>query len=696
MVANEAGPSSLASAPSYAGPWTKLKPALHPLLQHHITSTLQFSQMTPVQSSVIPLFLSHRDVIVEAVTGSGKTLAYALPVLQMMLRKNEREEDRFRKGQVGALIVCPTRELAIQVYGVLNDFVKAQSPEETTLKEDQESEKSHLSLLSSALLAVGGSISSPSDDYKRLRELGSNIIVGTPGRVEELLKRPGVDVRELEVLILDEADRLLDLGFSQTLQTILQLLPKQRRTGLFSATMTDALGELARVGLRNPVRVVVKVESKSLKGMQQISEDRRMPASLQNQYLVCRAENKLIQLIRLLRREAYHSNQGVAVRKAIVYFSTCAQVNYFYKVLSKVKEMAGIKLYSLHGQQTPSRRTITYDAYVAATPMGAASSTEAVSVLFCTDVAARGLDLPNVDLVVQFDPPTDPKVFSHRCGRTARAGRLGRAVVFLNKGREEDYVDFLKIRKSPVRPYPYLISEEEAGLEPEEDLSKNQTDKGASQVTKSMRKIIKQDRELYELSVKAFVSFIKCYKKHEVNFVFREKDMDFAKIATCFALLRLPRMPEIDRWRKEHKEDSVKFDGEEFIDMDTFAYADKAREKQRLEVLEKRKAEKEEEAKSSDVPASKKKKMRGTLASETAWSLQKAKKERKEERKEKKAARRAYDRKQKEGGKEEEQPKAIEGEEEEDDWAEDERVAKKARKVKEGDEIFNDSHFDDL
>lgn len=669
---DDAGPSSLDAAPSYAGPWTKLKPPLDAALLGHVTNTLQFSQMTPVQSSVIPLFLSHRDVIVEAVTGSGKTLAYVLPVLQMIVQRNVTEENRLRKGQVGALIICPTRELAVQVHGVFDNFFKCQR----NCTEEGEACKT---ATSSALLVVGGSTFSPFDDYARFKEQGSDIIVGTPGRVEELLKRNNVDVKELEVLILDEADRLLDLGFSLTIQTILQQLPKQRRTGLFSATMTDALGELARVGLRNPVRIVVKVQSKSKAGKgSQLTGDRRTPASLQNFYLVCRAESKLHELIDLLRREAFHPDQGSHARKALVYFSTCAQVEYFYKVLSKVEQMKGITLYSLHGQQTSSRRTATFNSFVAALPMGSpTTSNEAASVLLCTDVAARGLDLPNVDLVVQFDPPTDPKVFSHRCGRTARAGRHGRAVVLLCKGREEEYVDFLKVRKSPVQPYLCLSDKEDAA-------------QGASRLTSNIKELIRQDRDLYESSVKAFVSFIKCYKKHEARFIFREQDLDFGKIASSFALLRLPRMPEIDRWRREHRVEADAYDGEDSINMDTFAYADKAREKQRLDGIEKRKTEPANDA--SEKKSSKgKKKMRGVVASETAWSHQKAQKDRKEERKEKKARKREFEKRQKE----EQNAKVddrVDQDDGADDWAQDEREAKKARKAA----VVTGTTFDDL
>ena len=169
-----------------------------------------------------------------------------------------------------------------------------------------------------------------------------------------------------------------------------------------------------------------------------------MPATLQSFSHIARPENKFAQLLRLLH---YEAERGA--HKCIVYFATCAQVNYFFSLLarqSKQKDRwtAGMQFFSLHGKQTTKRRTATFQAFTHANNKGggdvAGAADARLSVLLCTDVAARGLDLPDVDVVVQYDPPSDPKVFSHRCGRTARAGRSGRAIVMLHEGREEGYI----------------------------------------------------------------------------------------------------------------------------------------------------------------------------------------------------------------------------------------------------------------
>ncbi|KAK4048578.1 ATP-dependent rRNA helicase spb4 [Microbotryomycetes sp. JL221] len=519
----------LASAPSYAGLWSKLQPPLTPWIADTIRD-MGFEQMTPVQASTIPLLMQHKDTVVEAVTGSGKTLAYVVPVLEKLVKR----DSALAKSDIGAIVIAPTR------------FIDAQPS------------TSRSTPLPPPLLLIGGK--SLASDVQEFRNAGSDIIIATPGRLEEFLlgsssigsrkKRAESSMghgntKHLEILVLDEADRLLDLGFSPTLNRLLAHLPKQRRTGLFSATMTDGLTELVRVGLRNPVRVVVKVEAKG----SHAEANRRMPASLQNGYVVVAPDEKLSTLVRIIKQET-----SDRARKFIVYFATCACVDYFYKVVSELTALQDTSVHSLHGQMSPARRSATYSAFVELPE-------STTGVLLCTDVAARGLDLPDVDVVVQVDPPQDPKAFSHRCGRTARAGREGKAVVLLNRGREEEYVDFMRVRKLPLREMNYPVESQSTSAE------------SAKQITYETRQIVLRDRDLFEKGMKAFVSFVKSYSKHEASYIFRLKDLDLAAVARSFGLLKMPKMPEL-------KDRQLAFEPVD-INWDEFAYSDKARERQR-------------------------------------------------------------------------------------------------------------------
>jgi ATP-dependent RNA helicase DDX55/SPB4 len=305
-------------------------------------------------------------------------------------------------------------------------------------------------------------------------------------------------------------------------------------------------------------------------------------------------------LFRILKQEAFSdAEEGAGARKFIVYFSTCAGVDYFYKVhllltlmtsiradppplpqvLSALPSLAsaGFSLHSLHGQQAPNRRSSTYTSF-----MELPSTTP--GVLLCTDVAARGLDLPDVDVVIQVDPPVDPRVFSHRIGRTARAGRKGKAVVLLNKGREEGYVgafasfwpshsrrndgahrrplvDFLNVRKIPLQKLKYLSNDPESTLAKESEA-----------LLQEFRKAIAKDRDLHERvrnlpfvplpfcclppfvrsqGLKAFVSSIRSYTKHEASFLFRLQDVDLIGLAQSYGLLKLPKMPELKGKEKD-------------------------------------------------------------------------------------------------------------------------------------------------
>eukprot|EP00501_MAST-03F_sp_TOSAG23-6_P001772 GSMAST32.ASY1.ANO1.1850.1 assembled CDS len=454
---------------------------------------LGFTHMTPVQATTIPLFLTHKDVAVEACTGSGKTLAFVLPAIEILKR-------------LGVIIVSPTRELARQTYGVF---------------------KQVCSQLSATLMVGGTDIRS---SFHEVKENGAAVLIGTPGRLLDVLQRDEapISVKELEVLVLDEADVLLDLGFHQTVTDLLTILPKQRRTGLFSATQTKGVVALARAGLRNPTSAH--------------RSSQKTPSALQNFYINC-----------LLTQD---SN-----KKAIIFFSTCAAVDYFYRGLQSVMpELFGsVALYSLHGRMVPKRRSGTLDKFL--------QCSNRPAILMSTDVAARGLDVPDVDWIIQFDPPQDPDFFVHRVGRTARAGRNGKALVFLLH-KEMEYIPFLTTRKVPIVQW-------------KSKNSKNSKDLNDSE--KNTKTAIK-DRDLMEKGTRAFVSFVQSYKKHECRHI-----LNLGRLANAFALLRLPKMPELT---------GKKIDVSEFteceINIDTICYLDKIREKQRKLRLEKMIARKRE------------------------------------------------------------------------------------------------------
>lgn len=597
-----------------------------------------FETMTPVQSGAIPLFMKNKDVVVEAVTGSGKTLSFVVPILEKLLRR----EDPFKNHEIGAVIITPTRELAQQIHSVSELFVT-----------DHEREQDiRLGLF------IGGS-SSLAEDTTKFKTEKPRILIGTPGRLEELLTKSAqlVNTKELEVLVMDEADRLLDMGFSKQLSSIIAQLPKQRRTGLFSATMTDAISELVRAGLRNPVRIVVKVEDLANKGNVQ-----RTPSTLDIDYLVCDEDQKLLQMARILESELADQDGS---RKFIVYFATCAMVDYFYKVVSRLPNLKPFSFHSLHGQMDTKRRSATYTSFTELSPAIPA-------VLLCTDVASRGLDISDLDYVIQYDPPQDPKAFSHRCGRAGRAGRKGRATVILVRGREEVYVDFLKLRKIPLQRRSYILPDNQLfdnniqasdDTEDEKATSKEVQDDSLEQFIKYIRSIVKTDRDISDRAIKAFVSWARAYSKHEASYIFRIKDLNLSKLAMGFGLLKLPKMPEL----KAQKENNTFI--EEDMDWDAFKYTDKMREAKRLREL------KEYQDKlAQSKPAVQKKK------ANTAWSEKTDAKERKMVRKEKKQAKKEFLKKQ---AQEEIENKKRQLEEEKEDWeelAEEERMFKKVRK----------------
>jgi ATP-dependent RNA helicase DDX55/SPB4 len=374
------------------------------------------------------------------------------------------------------------------------------------------------------LLLLGGN-TSPAQDLRNFLEQSPNLLIGTPGRLNELLSSPHVhcSTDTFEALVLDEADRLLDLGFKETLTKIISRLPKQRRTGLFSASISDAVvGSLVRTGLRNPVKVVVKVRGEN--------EEKRTPASLDMAYQLATPAQRLIYIRRIL------SPQGAAIFpssqlsvKTIVYFSNCAAVDYYTSLFPAIlgDNASAYTIVPLHGKMNASMRQRNFSKYV---------NSNTASILLTTDLAARGLDIPEVDLVIQIDPPTDPKVFLHRCGRAGRAGRRGLAVLFLSPGREEGYIDFLDVRKTPV-----------TALALPGELTAPPSREEISAVVAAMRDIVLKDRALHEKGMKAFVSHVRAHSKHQTPSIFRVADIDWRDLAESYALLKMPRMPELKK-----------------------------------------------------------------------------------------------------------------------------------------------------
>lgn len=560
-------------------------------------SSMGFARMTPVQASTIPLFVGNKDVVVEAVTGSGKTLAFLIPVIEKLLRL----EEPIKKHHVGAIIISPTRELASQIHSVLVQLLGFHGPSAALLRPPDDDEETLQELDPKALrivsqLLLGGSTTTTAQDLSTFLKTSPNLLIATPGRLLELLSSPHAHCPQssFEVMVLDEADRLLDLGFKDDLQKILQRLPKQRRTGLFSASVSEAVDQLIRVGLRNPVRISVKVKSTSG------AVDKRTPASLQLRYLLMPPTHKLPALRQLLEK------LEPTPQKTIVYIATCYSVEYFQHILPTL--LPDFTIVPLHGKQQPTVRRKNFTKFVdSLTP----------TILLTTDVAARGLDIPQVDLVVQLDPPTDPKAFIHRCGRAGRAGRKGLAVTMVTPGGEEDYIHFLSVRQTPVEPL----------AEPEIAISEGQ----AEDIREKIREIVLQDRALHDKAQRGFVSWVRAYSKHQASSIFRVKDLAWEELGKAWGLLKMPVMPELKMWEGD-KSLGINVDWEEY------GYKDKVREKQRREQLNAKKEGKGDERKD----AVKARKTEGE-----AWSQQKEAKATREVRRDKRKAKRELEREKK-------------------------------------------------
>ena len=318
--------------------FSALTPALRPE-SLEVLASQGFQRATPVQAAAIGLLAGNKDVSVEACTGSGKTLAFVLPLVEILARASR--EQAFRKHHVGAVVVSPTRELAKQIFDVAAPFMAT------------------LDGMAPPMLLVGGT--DVNEDVRAFASAGAAALIGTPGRLDDVMLRSAAfEAKRCELLVLDEADRLLSMGFARAINAIIGRLPKQRRTGLFSATQTDEVEELARAGLRNPVRVTVRdaaaqaaANAARASGLpaNSAAAQGKLPAQLKLLYKVCKIDERLWRL-----REFLKENRD---KKTIVYFLTCACVDYFATAMcdgAPASPGHGVNMVALHGKMKQSQR----------------------------------------------------------------------------------------------------------------------------------------------------------------------------------------------------------------------------------------------------------------------------------------------------------------------------------------------------
>jgi ATP-dependent RNA helicase DeaD len=332
-------------------------------------AALGFTTASPIQAAAIPPLLQGRDVIGQSETGSGKTAAFCIPAI-------ERVDPAKRSTQV--LILAPTRELVTQITAEVQKLARFSRGIQT------------------AAIYGGASYERQFADLKR----GSQIVVGTPGRLVDHLERKTLRIDQLQMLILDESDRMLDMGFRDDIEKMLGAVPDERQTVFFSATLSTAIETLVRQHSRDPLRIAIARQKKS-------------PAATVEQ-LFCEVRHPLKQeaLVRILD---YHR-----VRSGLVFCNTQQMVEELADILGS----HGFSSERLHGGMPQAQRTRVMDGF----------KRGAFSVLVATDVAARGIDVNDLELVVNYDLPFDPEDYVHRIGRTGRAGRGGRAVTLVSGG----------------------------------------------------------------------------------------------------------------------------------------------------------------------------------------------------------------------------------------------------------------------
>ena len=354
---------------------------------------------TPIQEEAIPLILSGRDLLGCAQTGTGKTAAFAIPTLQLLEEENlSSAEPR----NIRALILTPTRELALQIYECFCTYGKY-----TKLK--------------SSVIYGGVSQIPQAETLQR----GVDILVATPGRLNDLMKQRLVNLKHIKIFILDEADRMLDMGFINDVNKIIAKMPVKKQTLLFSATIPPAIARMSSTMLNNPAKIEIKPVSS--------------PINIIEQYVYCvDKENKKDLLLHILKDEAIVS--------ALVFSRTKHGADRIVQQLAK----ANVTAQAIHGDKSQGARQHALNNF----------KNKTLRVLIATDIAARGIDINELSHVINFDLPKDTETYVHRIGRTGRAGLGGVAISFCDfdeKDMLKEIESFIKRRITPIKDHPYPI-----------------------------------------------------------------------------------------------------------------------------------------------------------------------------------------------------------------------------------------------
>ncbi|OWP02168.1 hypothetical protein B2J93_3600 [Marssonina coronariae] len=531
----------------------------------HLSTKMDMKAPTAIQkAAVTQMIKDDSDAFIQAETGSGKTLAYLLPIVERILGMSSKDAQVHRDSGLFAVVLAPTRELCKQIATVLEKILRCAPWIVSTT-------------------VVGGE--SKQSEKARLRK-GVNILIATPGRLADHLDNTEVlSVSTVRWLVLDEGDRLMELGFEEEIKEIVEKigkrslvvdkrntldltkLPKRRITVLCSATMKMNVQRLGEISLKDAVHIQAEFEEDAAKDKTGGAEAKEVkfaaPAQLKQAYAIVPAKLRLVTLVAILKRA--FARRG-SVMKAIVFISCADSVDFHFSLFSRSlgvspedgesaveppmipkNEMTKdtialgtafsskvnfVVLHKLHGSLAQNIRTATLKAF---------TQSAEPCVLFCTDVASRGLDLPNVDYVIEYDPPFSADDHLHRVGRTARAGKDGRALIFLMPGEEEEYVSVLasgyrdgtKSLTHNTHKDLLLKGFGGTGFEWEERATEWQLD--AERWVQDSPKYLEMARRGYQSHIRAYATHVASERK-----IFNMQSLHLGHLAKAFALRDKP------------------------------------------------------------------------------------------------------------------------------------------------------------